>query len=163
MSTHRHGRMLSATQCALALLFAAACHGPVHAPAPVAPSPLERLPEQPLDEPPVTTDNVWASVTAPENIVHDEAGRPWVRNALYLGFTEGVPLARRQHLVDSVQARVVGGTTLGSTPLYLLVFEHLRPSPSDAALDALFRLADELRAHRDVRGVITLELTEPGA
>lgn len=141
----------------LALALIVACHAPATQQSP-APTRLQQLADQPLDEPPVTTERVWAAVSAPENVVDGEVGR-WVRNAMYLAFKDGVPLARRQQLLDSVQARAVGGHTLGSTRFYLLVFEHLRPAPRDAALDALFTLADGLRDHPDVRGVRTIDLT----
>lgn len=144
----------------LALALIAACHAPATEKS-LAPTPLQHFADQPLDQPPVTTERVWAAVSAPENIVEGEVGR-WVRNALYVRFTEGVPLARRRYLVDSVQARAVGGFTLGQGTFYLLVFEHLRPAPRDAALDALFTLADGLQAHPDVRGVRTIDLTPPG-
>lgn len=127
----------STLRFALALALIAACHAPAREMSPAL-TPLQHLAEQPLDQAPVTTERVWAAVSAPENIVDGEVGRR-VRNALYVRFTEGVPLARRRHLVDSVQARAVGGFTLGQGTFYLLVFEHLRLAPRDAALDVLSR------------------------
>lgn len=153
-----HDGMRSGMWLAIALLLVTACRGPAQSPVP-GPSPLHLLADQPLDQPPHTTDSVWAVVTAPQNVIDDGEGGRWVHNALYVAFVDGVPIARRQQLVDSVQARVVGGTTLGLTPLHLLVFEHLRPAPRDVALDALFKLTDGLRAHPEVKSVLTIELT----
>jgi hypothetical protein len=161
-SPRLHDRMRFAMQLTIALLLVTACRGPSQSPVP-GPSPLQRLADQPLDQPPHTTDSVWAVVTAPENVIDDGEGGRWVRNALYVGFVDGVPLARRQQLVDSIQGRAVGGTTLGSTPLHLLVFEHLRPAPRDVAFDALFNLTDGLRAHPEVKSVLTIELTPMGS
>lgn len=112
------------------------------------------------DWPVHTTDSVWRTVTAPQNVIVDDDGLRWVRNAMYLSFADSLQLGRKQAIVDSLGGRAVGGFTLGTRTFYLVVFD-LEAVPRRSRLDAVLTLAEQLRAHPGIRAVLPIDLVGP--